>query len=199
VRIVVIGATGTIGKAIIQALTPRHDVVPVSRHGEHRVNIDDPNSITQMYRALGRVEAVICAAGEAKFAPLAQLTDEDFALSVRSKLLGQVNVIRLGLAQVADGGSITVTSGILATRPSPGSGAISLVNAAVEGFVRAAALEAPRRIRVNAVSPPWVSETLQALGMPPAGGLPATVVARAYVRSVEGNESGAVLKPGAGS
>jgi NAD(P)-dependent dehydrogenase (short-subunit alcohol dehydrogenase family) len=199
VRVVVIGATGTIGKAIIQALTPRHDVVPVSRHGEHRVNIDDPNSIAQMYRALGRVEAVICAAGEAKFAPLAQLTDEDFALSVRSKWLGQVNVIRLGLAQVADGGSITVTSGILATRPSPGSGAVSLVNAAVEGFVRAAALEAPRRIRVNAVSPPWVSETLQALGMPPAGGLPATVVAQAYVRSVEGNQSGAVLQPGGGS
>jgi NAD(P)-dependent dehydrogenase (short-subunit alcohol dehydrogenase family) len=198
-RVIVIGATGTIGKAVVQALTPRHDVVPVSRHGEHRVNIDDPNSITQMYRALGRVEAVICAAGEAKFAPLAQLTDEDFALSVRSKLLGQVNVIRLGLAQIADGGSITVTSGILATRPSPGSGAVSLVNAAVEGFVRAAALEAPRRIRVNAVSPPWVSETLQALGMPPAGGLPATVVAQAYVRSVEGNQSGAVLQPGGGS
>jgi NAD(P)-dependent dehydrogenase (short-subunit alcohol dehydrogenase family) len=198
-RVVVIGATGTIGKAIVHALTPRHDVVPVSRHGSPRVNLEDPKSIDQVYHAVGRVDAVICAAGEAKFAPLAQLTDDDFAFSVQSKLLGQVNVIRLGLAQVADGGSITVTSGILATQPSPGSGAISLVNAGLEGFVRAAALEAPRQIRVNAVSPPWVTETLQALGMPLTGGLPAAVVAQAYVRSVEGTQTGAVLYPAASS
>jgi NAD(P)-dependent dehydrogenase (short-subunit alcohol dehydrogenase family) len=198
-RVVVIGATGTIGKAIAQALTARHDVVSVSRHSEPRVNVEDPKSIDEMYQALARVDAVICAAGEAKFAPLAQLTDEDFAFSVRSKLLGQANVIRLGLAQVADGGSITVTSGTLATQPSPGSGAVSLVNAGLEGFVRAAALEAPRGIRVNVVSPPWVTETLQALGMPPAGGLPAAVVAQAYVRSLEGTQTGAVLHPAASS
>ena len=194
-RVVVIGATGTIGTAIVQALTPGYQVIPVSRHGEHSVDLADAHSIVQMYRAPGRVDAVICAAGEAKFAPLAQLTDEDFAFSVRSKLLGQVNVIRLGLAQVAAGGSITVTSGILATKPSPGSGAVSRVNAGLEGFVRAAALEAPRRIRINAVSPPWVTETLQALGMPLAGGLPAATVAQAYVRSLEGNQTGAVLEP----
>jgi len=194
-RVVVIGATGTIGKAIVEALTPRHEVVPVSRHGEHRVSLEDPASIDQMYRALGRVEAVICAAGEAKFAPLAQLTDEDFAFSIRSKLLGQVNLIRLGLAHVMDGGSISVTSGTLASQPSPGSGAVSLVNAGLEGFVRAAALEAPRRIRVNVVSPPWVTETLQALQMPLTGGLPAAVVAQAYARSLESNQSGSVLQP----
>jgi len=194
-RVVVIGATGTIGKAIVQVLTPRHEVVPVSRHSEHRVSLEDPASIDQMYRALGRVEAVICAAGEAKFAPLAQLTDEDFAFSIRSKLLGQVHLIRHGLAHVMDGGSITVTSGILATQPFPGGGAVSLVNAGLEGFVRAAALEAPRRIRVNVVSPPWVTETLQALHMPLTGGLPAAVVAQAYIRSLEGNQSGAILQP----
>ena len=198
-RVVVIGATGTIGTAIGQALTPRHQVIPVSRHAEHTVNLEDPDSIAQMYRAVGRVDAVVCAAGEARFAPLAQLTDEDFAFSVRSKLLGQVNVIRLGLAQVADGGSITVTSGIVATRPSPGSGAVSLVNAGLEGFVRAAALEAPRRIRVNVVSPPWVTETLQALGMPLAGGLPAATVAQAFIRSLESTQTGAVLEPAASS
>ena len=192
-RVVVIGATGTIGTAISRALTPRHQVIPVSRHGEPPTNLEDPASIARMYHILGRVDAVICAAGEARFAPLAQLTDEDFAFSVRSKLLGQVNVIRLGLGQVADGGSITVTSGIVATKPSPGSGAVSLVNAALEGFVRAAALEAPRGIRVNVVSPPWVTETLQALGMPLAGGLPAATVAEAYVRSLESTKTGAVI------
>ena len=195
-RVAVVGATGTIGKAIVQALTPRHDVVPVShRHGAHRVDIADPGSIAEMYRAIGRVDALIGAAGAAAFAPLEQLGEDDFALSLRHKLMGQVNLIRLGLREIADGGSITVTSGILGRQPSPGSAVVSLVNAGLEGFVRAAALEAPRAIRVNAVSPPWVTETLHALGMEGTPGLPAAVVAQAYVRSVEGNESGMVLEP----
>lgn len=195
-RVAVVGATGTIGRAIVEALARRHEIVPVSRQqSAHRVDLEDPDSIARMYRAIGGVDAVISAAGLAKFAPLAQLTDEDFALSVRNKLLGQVNLVRLGLGEIADGGSITVTSGILARQPSPGSAAVSLVNAALEGFVRAAALESPRGIRVNAVSPPWVSETLLALGMPPADGLPAAVVAQAYVRSVEGSDTGAVIEP----
>jgi NAD(P)-dependent dehydrogenase (short-subunit alcohol dehydrogenase family) len=195
-RVVIVGATGTIGKAIVQALTPRHEIVPVShRHGVNRVDIADPTSIAEMYRAIGRVDALISAAGLAAFAPLAQLSDGDFDLSVRHKLMGQVNLVRLGLREIADGGSITVTSGILGRQPSPGSAAVSLVNAGLEGFVRAAALEAPRRIRVNAVSPPWVTETLQALGMDVTPSLPAAAVARAYVRSVEGSESGAVLEP----
>ncbi|MGA9993493.1 MAG: SDR family oxidoreductase, partial [Thiobacillaceae bacterium] len=96
---------------------------------------------------------------------------------------------------VADRGSFTLTSGILARTPMPGSAAISLINAGVEGFVRAAALEAPRGIRVNVVSPPWVSETLQALKMDPAQGLPAAVVARSYVRSVTGTDTGSTLEP----
>src|SRR5437879_7764576 len=87
--------------------------------------------------------------------------------------MGQVNLVRYGLGSVVDGGSITITNGVLAQQPSRGSAAISLVNAGLEGFARAAALEAPRGIRINVVSPPWVTETLQALGMPPHGGLPA--------------------------
>jgi NAD(P)-dependent dehydrogenase (short-subunit alcohol dehydrogenase family) len=106
-----------------------------------------------------------------------------------------VNLVRLGLGSVADRGSITLTSGVLAQRPEPGTAAISLVNAGLEGFVRAAALEAPRRIRINVVSPPWVTETVQAMGRPLEGSLPAAVVARAYVRTVEGDESGQVVSP----
>ena len=95
-----------------------------------------------------------------------------------------------------DGGSITLTAGILARRPMVGSAAISLVNAGLEGFIRAAALEAPRGIRVNVVSPPWVKETLEKLGMDPSMGLPAAAVAKAYVESVTGSKSGAVIEPG---
>jgi len=103
--------------------------------------------------------------------------------------------VRLGFECVNDGGSFTLTSGVLSRVPMPGSGAISLVNAGLEGFTRAAALEAPRNIRVNIVSPPWVTETLLALKMDPSGGLPAAAVARAYARSVLGTETGAVIEP----
>jgi NAD(P)-dependent dehydrogenase (short-subunit alcohol dehydrogenase family) len=188
--------TGTIGRAVVAALSAGNEVISASlRSTTHMVDITDPASIQQMYRSLGTLDAVVCAAGQAKFAPLAQLSDSDFRFSLDNKLMGQVNVVRLGFGHVQDSGSFTLTAGSLAQAPMPGSAAISLVNAGIEGFARAAALEAPRRIRVNAVSPPWVTETLQALKMDLPDGLPAAVVARAYVRSVTGTDSGAVLKP----
>ncbi len=196
-RILVIGATGTIGRAIVAALSAGNDVVPVTRNTGIRVDISSPASIRDMYRSIGRVDAVVCAAGQAKFALLAQLSDEDFRFCLDNKLMGQVNVVRYGLEHITERGSMTITTGTLAQDPMPGSGAISLVNAGLEGFVRAAALEAPRGIRVNAVSPPWLTETLQALKMDPSQGLPAAVVARAYVRSVTGSDNGSVLKPSA--
>ena len=141
---------------------------------------------------------MVSAAGLARFGPLAGLSDEDFQFSLANKLMGQVNLVRIGLDQIRDGGSFTLTSGVLARSPMPGSAAISLVNAGLEGFVRAAALEAPRGIRVNVVSPPWVTETLQALHMDPSLGQPAATVAQLYAQSVEGTQTGAVLElPGA--
>src|SRR6185295_12994559 len=110
--------------------------------------------------------------------------------------MGQVNVVRLGFAHVANGGSITTTSGILSRDPMPGGAAISLVNSGLEGFTRGAALEAPRGIRVNVVSPPWVTETLIAMGSTDLShGLPAATVALAYVRSITGSETGQVIEP----
>lgn len=108
--------------------------------------------------------------------------------------MGQVDLVRYGLDSVRDRGSFTLTSGILARQPMPGSGAISLVNAGLEGFGRAAALEAPRGIRVNVVSPPWITDTLRALGMDPSGGMTPEAAARLYVRSVTGGESGATIE-----
>lgn len=195
-RILIVGATGTIGAPLVAALA-RHDLILAShRRAPEQVDISDPTSIHALYRRIGRVDAVVSAAGDAKFAPLQQLTDDDFAFSLRNKLMGQVNLVRFGMDSVSDGGSFTLTSGVLAQQPMAGSAAISLVNAGVEGFVRAAALELPRRQRVNVVSPPWVSETLTAMGQDPAGGLPAADVARAYVRSIEGSETGSVISPG---
>jgi NAD(P)-dependent dehydrogenase (short-subunit alcohol dehydrogenase family) len=197
-RILVVGATGTIGRAVVAALLGSNEIVPVSRRSTPiTVDLADPSSIRAMYRTVGHVDAVVSAAGQAKFAPLAQLSDADFQLSVGNKLLGQVNLVRFGFDHVSDRGSFTLTSGILARSPVPGSAAISPVNAGVEAFVKAVVLEAPRGIRVNVVSPPWVTETLQLLGMDTAQGLPAASVARAYVQSVTGTETGAVLEPSA--
>lgn len=195
-RILVVGATGTIGRAVVAALSGGNEIIAASlRKTTIKVDIADPASIQRMYRSLGRVDAVVCVAGQAKFAPLAQLSDADFRFSVDNKLMGQVNVVRFGFEHIDDGGSFTLTTGSLAQRPMSGGAAVSLVNAGLEGFVRAAALEAPRKVRVNAVSPPWVTETLQALKMDVSQGLPAAVVARAYVRSVTGTETGLTLQP----
>lgn len=194
-KILVIGATGTIGSAVAAAFAARgHTVVAASRRsGDVRVDIDDPASVGALFERVGTVDAVVSCAGNAAFKPLTSLTDDDFALSLRSKLMGQVNVTRRALATLGDGGSVTLTSGILAQTPMTGSAAVSLVNAGIEGFMRAAAREAPRGIRVNAVSPPWVKETLEKLKMDATGGLPAAEVAKAYVAAVEGKPSGEVI------
>jgi len=196
-RILVIGATGTIGREIVRALSSNHEIVSASRKGsEIDVDIRDVSAIRDMYTRAGRLDAVISAAGGGAWKPLAELSDEDFATSLAYKLMGQVNVVRYGFAHLNDGGSITTTSGVLSKSPMPGGGAISLVNAGLEGFTRAAALEAPRGIRVNVVSPPWVTETLVAMGAKDLShGLPAATVALAYVRSVTGSETGQVIEP----
>jgi NAD(P)-dependent dehydrogenase (short-subunit alcohol dehydrogenase family) len=195
-RILVIGPHGTIGREIVRALSGDHEVLGASRSGaDFQVDITEAGSIRAMYESVGRVDAVISAAGSGAWKPLDQLTDDDFALSLRYKLMGQVNVVRYGLAHVSDGGSITTTSGVLSKSPMPGSAAISLVNAGLEGFTRAAALEAPRGIRVNVVSPPWVTETLIEMGATDLShGLPAATVARAYVNVVTGRMTGEVVE-----
>ncbi len=193
-RIVVLGATGTIGRAVADALSRSHDVIQVSHtRGEHRVDLASKASIESLFKSIGAFDAVVSAAGRAAFKPLLELADEDFQLSLSNKLMGQVNLVRIGAQYINKGGSFTLTSGVLAREPMPGSAAVSLVNSALEGFARAAAFEKPRDIRVNVVSPPWVSETLAAMGRDPSGGMPAARVALAYVQSVEGQQSGEII------
>ncbi len=195
-RILLIGASGTIGTAVGRALERDHELLRASlSSSEIAVDMTDADSIREMYRKAGPLDAVVSAAGAARFKPFAELTEDDFEFSIRNKLMGQVNLVRLGMSTVRANGSFTITSGVLASRPMKGSGAVSLVNAGLEGFARAAALEAPHGIRVNAVSPPWVAETLKKLKMDVPGALPADVVARAYVRSVTGTHTGEVIEP----
>ena len=193
--VILIGASGTIGAAVHDALSSNHDVVGVGRSsGDVQADLSDPESIQLLYEQAGDFDAVVCAAGNAAFNPLSELSDEDFELSLSSKLMGQVNLVRRGLPHIAKDGSpsFTLVSGVLSEEPIPGSAAISMVNGGIEGFMRAAALEA-EGVRVNVVSPPWVSETLEEMGEDPSDGLPAATVAKAFVDSVEGDMIGEVI------
>ena len=195
-KIIVIGATGTIGSEVVKALSQnKHEVVRASRSGEVKVNIDDPPTIRALFDKVQGVDAVICCAGNATFKPFSELTDADYELGLRSKLTGQVSVARIAKDHLREQGSIVLTTGVLAMHLMPGSASISLVNAGLEGFVRAAALEMPRGLRINAVSPPWVKETMVKFGMDPTPGQAAADVAKAYVAAVEGKQQGQVLDP----
>jgi len=187
-KILVVGAIGKIGAALTEAFEARHEVLRASpTRSALKVDLGDPESIKRLYAKVGRVDAVVCAAGQAAFGPLLALTDADFALSLSNKLMGQVNLVRFGVEGVADGGSFTLISGMLSRRPMPGGAAISLANAGLEGFVRAAALELPRGVRINVVAPSPVREPLPA------------AVAQTYIQAVEGRITGQVLDVAANS
>lgn len=195
-RVIVVGGTGTIGSAVVKMLSERHEVVVAGRNsGAVTVDLAAPDSIRAMFHAVGKFDAVVSAAGQAKFGSLDDLTDADYLFSFSNKLMGQANLVRIGRQFIADGGSLTLTTGVLSREPIKGSASISMVNAGLEGFVRAAALELPRGIRVNVVSPPWVTETLVARKMDPSLGMPAARVAQAYLASVEGTMTGQTIDP----
>ncbi len=195
-RVIVIGGTGTIGSAVVRLLSTRHDVVVVGhKKGTYQVDLASPDSITSLFTAVGSCDAVVSTAGIAKFASLDDLTYDDYFIGLKNKLMGQANLVRIGKPFVTNHGSFTLTSGVLSREPMKGSCAISMANAGLEGFVRAAALDVPRGLRVNVVSPPWVTETLIARGMDPSIGIPADQVAQSYLASVEGTMTGQTIDP----
>ncbi|MFF7649984.1 short chain dehydrogenase [Streptomyces sp. NPDC007983] len=197
-KIIVIGATGIIGRAVADALEARHEVVRASRTGPVAVDMADPATVDRLFSTVQDVDAVVCCAASGALTPLGgDASDEEFATGLDAKLLGQVALVRRALRHLRDGGSVTVTSGVF-DKPTPGGAFGALVNAGLDAFVAAAAIEMERGLRVNAIRPGWVRETLEKLGMDPAEGTPAETVASAYVRVIEGAEQGRVIVPGQG-
>ncbi|MEU5431911.1 short chain dehydrogenase [Streptomyces sp. NPDC020719] len=196
-RILLVGAAGTLGSAVHTALTERgHEVIGVGRtRGDLIADVTDPQSVARLYEHAGPLDAVAVAAGDAVFKPLAELTADDFAASLRGKTLSQLELVRQGTRHVAATGSFSLISGILTDEPIVAGAAASAANGAVEAFVRAAAIElAPQRI--NAVSPTVVEESLPAYGPFFAGmeAVPAARVATAYIRSIEGAQTGQIYR-----
>jgi NAD(P)-dependent dehydrogenase (short-subunit alcohol dehydrogenase family) len=191
-KTLVIGAAGLIGARVVEALGEER-CIRASRSSDERVDITDPKSLAALFERIGTVDGIICTGGAARFKPWDQLTDEDWTFSLANKLLGQIHVVRYGAKSVRPGGAITLTTGLASQYPAPGSAIITTVNSAVDAFVRAVAAEPSISIRVNTVSPGWVSETLQAMGRNPAEGIPASEVAKITVRQFREGATGSVL------
>jgi NAD(P)-dependent dehydrogenase (short-subunit alcohol dehydrogenase family) len=198
VRILVVGGSGTIGSAVVSALRDRHEVVTASRNGEIAVDMTDPASIEAMFDRVGDVDAVVCTAGGAPFVALTDASPADFAKGFADKLGGQINLVLRGIGRVRDGGSFTLITGVLAREPIATGAISSTVNGGLEAFVVAAATELPRGLRINAVSPSVLEESLDKYGefFPGFVPVPAAEVARAFVKSVEGTHTGRVYTLG---
>ncbi len=197
-KIILIGASGTIGRAIDAAFRDRHEVLRASRGGDLQVDIADPVSIERVYGQVGAFDALVCATGSVHFGPFEQFTTEQFDVGLRNKLMGQVNLVRLGLALIRDGGSFTLTSGLLNDDPIRDGISAAMVNGGLEGFVRTAAAVLPRGLRINLVSPTVIEESLPAYGpfFPGTKAVPAAEAAMGYVKSVEGIQTGRVYRIG---
>jgi NAD(P)-dependent dehydrogenase (short-subunit alcohol dehydrogenase family) len=198
-KIVVIGATGTVGQAVSAALKARHEVIEVgATRGQYRVDSTDPASIERLFSEIGMVDGVVTATGKLHFGPLPEMSVEQFWVGLRDKLMGQINVVLGAQRYVNDGGSFTLTSGIVGDEPIREGANATTVNLALEGFVRGAAIELPRGIRINVVSPTVLTEALDAFAPYFRGFEPVSAerAAQAYLRSVEGAQTGRVYRVG---
>jgi len=193
-KIIIVGATGTIGRAIVNLFESKHEIVKASRNGDVRVDLSNPGSIKEMYGEVSNIDAVVCAAGDAVFGPLDSLSNRDFQFSLGNKLMGQINLVRFGRGHLNDGGVFTLTTGILAHSPNAATVMLTMINRGLEAFVEGAALDMPRNQRLNAVCPPMAKETAEKMGWGP-GGVPVAEIAKYYLQSVDSGLNGALFGP----
>ncbi len=195
-RVLLVGAGGTLGTAVTAELGVRHEIVPASRSAGLRLDLSDSHSMRSALLGGERFDAMVSAAGNVHFAALEEMTEELYAIGLRDKLMGQVNLALIGREVLNDGGSITLVTGILCEQPIRFGSSASMVNGAIEAFVRAAAIEMPRGIRINAVSPNVFQESMPGYA-PYFRGFEAIPVARAalaFSRSVEGHQTGQIYR-----
>jgi NAD(P)-dependent dehydrogenase (short-subunit alcohol dehydrogenase family) len=195
-KIIVIGAGGDIGATICAELGARHDLIQVGRtSGDIHADIADAASIRAMYAKTGMVDAVVSATGTVHFGPLTDFTAEQFMIGLHNKVMGQINVVLQGFAHVTDGGSFTLTSGVLDRDPIRMGAGAALANGALGGFVVGAAIEMPRGQRINVVSPGLLQASVGRYGdwFPGHDPVPSDRVGRAYAKSVEGAVTGKVI------
>lgn len=196
-KILIIGGNGTIGKRVSSYFSGQEEVIIAGRYsGDVTVDITDSASITAMFEKTGKLDAIICIAGEAKWADFNSLTEEDYYIGLRSKLMGQVNIVRIGQHHLQPNGSITLSTGILADDPVVKTASAAMVNGGIHSFVQAVALEVEPGIRVNVVSLGMVEDSYEKYKdyFPGHNPIPMTKAVNAYVRSVKGKGNGEVIR-----
>lgn len=196
-KIIIIGGNGTIGKHVSKHFSKKHEILIAGRtEGDLTVDIADADSIKQMFEQTENIDAVVCIAGEAKWDKFENLTEEDFYIGIKSKLMGQVNLVRIGKYFINKNGSFTLTTGILADDPVEMTTSAAMVNGGIHSFVKAAALELDRGIRINVVASGLVEDAVEKYQdyFPGHNAIPMPKVVNGYVRSVEGKVNGEIIK-----
>lgn len=193
-KIIVVGATGTIGKAVSDLLARDHKVIRVgNRQGDFTVDLRSKTSIEKLFKTVGTVDGVVCTAGAMRFGKVGEVSDNDFVESINNKLLWQINLVRIAIGFLNPKGFITLTTGMLSREPLPSTVPAAMVNAALEGFVRAAALDVGKGIRINAVSPIFINITARKMGLTDIGTMTKEEAAKAYLVIAEGEMTGQIL------
>ena len=196
-NILIIGGKGTIGKKVSDHFAKKHDIIIAGRNsGDVTADIADSKTIAAMFETIGKVDAVVCIAGEAKWAAFDSMTEEDFYIGLKSKLMGQVNLVRIGQNFVNAGGSFTLTTGILADHPVELTTSAAMVNGAIHSFVKAVCLELKNGIRINVVSSGLVEDAVEKYEayFPGHNPIPMNKVINGYVKSVEGKATGEIIR-----
>ncbi len=196
-KILIIGGNGTIGKKVSKHFSKKHEVIIGGRNsGDVTVDIADSKSIKLMFEAIGKVDAVVCTAGEAKWAEFGSMTEEDFHIGLKSKLMGQVNLVRIGKDYVNPGGSFTLSTGILADHPVALTTSAAMVNGGIHSFVKAVSLELENSIRINVVSSGLVEDAVEKYEayFPGHNPIPMKKVINGFVKSVQGYGNGEIIR-----
>jgi NAD(P)-dependent dehydrogenase (short-subunit alcohol dehydrogenase family) len=196
-KIVVVGGAGTIGKTVVARLSKTHEVLVVGRNsGDFSLDMASVDSLKAMFAKLGKFDAIVCVAGEAKWDTLVNLSEDDFYIGIKSKLMGQVNLVRIGMNYLNEGGSFTLTTGILADDPVEMTTSAAMVNGAIHSFVKAAALELTNGQRINAVSAGLVIDAYEKYKdyFPGHDPVPMNKVVNGYIKSIEGKITGQIIR-----
>lgn len=198
-KILVVGASGIIGRAVVAELKSRHEVITAGRtSGDVRVDVTDINSIEKLYKGLKNLDAVVSTTGKVVFAGFMQMQEKDYQIGLGNKLMGQINLVLVGRNYLNDKGSFTLTSGVLNHDPIFSGSSASMVNGAIDGFVKAASIEMPRNLRINTVSPTVITEAMEKYAPYFRGYEPVSAAraALAYSKSVEGLQTGQIFRAG---
>ncbi len=196
-KILIVGGNGTIGSKVSSHFSKKHEVIVAGRNsGDVIVDMADSASVKALFEKVGPVDAVVCTAGEAKWADFDSMTEDDFYIGIKSKLMGQVNLVQIGKDHMNPGGSFTLSTGILADHPVLMTTSAAMVNGGIHSFVKAVCLELKNNIRINVVSSGLVEDAIEHYGayFPGHNPIPMTKVVNGFVKSVEGAGTGKIIR-----